>query len=83
MGVFSLCLSRFSGEATANPNAPLSGYGDVTHAYLVPTWHAPIAQEQYAKMRAAGRTSWYAARANRAYDPSQQHHITQSIALGN
>jgi hypothetical protein len=67
----------------ANPNAPLPGYGNLIPAYVVPAWHAPLAQAQHAQTRAAGRAARYAAHANRANAPPQQHHLAQGIALGN
>jgi hypothetical protein len=36
-----------------------------------------------AETRAADRAARYASRANRASAPSQQHHLSQDIALGN
>jgi hypothetical protein len=54
-------------------------YGNFTLAYVVPAWHAPFSQAQYAETRAAGR----AAPANRANAAPQQHHLAQGIALGN
>ena len=38
---------------------------------------------QYAETRAADRAARYAARANRANAPPQQHHLAQGIALDN
>jgi hypothetical protein len=70
-------------QPPANPNAPLPGYGNLSPAYVVPTWYAPLAQAQYAKTRAAGRAARYAARANRVSAPTQQHHLAQGIALEN
>jgi hypothetical protein len=70
-------------QPPANPNAPLPGYGNLAPAYVVPTWYAPLAQAQYAETRAADRAARYAARANRANAPPQQHHLAQGIALDN
>jgi len=53
-------------------HAPLPGYGNLAPAYAGPTWHAPLAQAQYAETRAADRAARYAARANRANAPPQQ-----------
>ena len=62
---------------------PLPGYGNLAPAYVVSTRHAPLAQAQYAETRTADRAARYAARANRASAPLQQHHLAQGIALGN
>ena len=70
-------------QPSANLNAPLPGYGNLTPAYVVPTWYAPVAQAQYAETRAADRAARYAARANRANAPPQQHDLAQGIALEN
>ena len=70
-------------QPPANPNAPLPGYGNLAPAYVPPTWHAPLAHAQYAETRAAERAARYAARANRANAPPQQHHLAQGIALDN
>jgi hypothetical protein len=67
----------------AAATAPLHGYGNLAPAYVVPAWYAPLAQAQYVERRAAGRAARYVARANRANAPPQQHHLAQSIALGN
>jgi capsular polysaccharide biosynthesis protein len=70
-------------QPPANPNAPLPGYGNLAPTYVVPTWYAPLAQAQYAETRATDRAARYAARANRADAPPQQHHLAQGIALDN
>jgi hypothetical protein len=70
-------------QPPANPNALLPGYGNLAPAYVVPTWYAPLAQAQYAETRAAGRAARYAACANRANAPPQQHHLAQGISLDN
>jgi hypothetical protein len=49
----------------ANPNAPLSGYGNLAPAYVAPASYAPLTQAQYAETRAADRAAQYAARANK------------------
>jgi hypothetical protein len=56
---------------------------ETSPAYVVPTWYAPFIQAHYAETRAADRAARYAARANRANAPPQQHHIAQGIALDN
>jgi hypothetical protein len=42
-----------------------------------------VPEAQYAETRAADRAARYAARANRANAPPQQHHLAQGIALDN
>jgi hypothetical protein len=69
-------------QPPADPNAPLPGYGNLAPDYAAPTWHAPLAQAQYTKTRAADRADRYAA-ASRANAPPQQRHLSQDIALGN
>ena len=59
-------------QPPANPNAHLPGYGNLSPAYVVPVWNAPLAKAQYAVTRAADRAARYAARANRANAPPQQ-----------
>jgi hypothetical protein len=68
-------------QPPANPNAPLPGYGNLSPAYVVPTWHSPLAQARYAETRAANYAVHYVARANRANAPPQQHNLTKSIVL--
>ena len=70
-------------QPPANPSAPLLGYGNLAPAYVVLAWYAPLAQAQYAETRAADRAARYAASANRANAPPQQHHLAQGIALDN
>jgi hypothetical protein len=79
----SMPALRHPTSLPANLNAPLPGYGNLAPAYVVPAWHAPLAQAQYAETRTAARAARYAARANRANAPLQQHHPAQGIALGN
>jgi hypothetical protein len=67
-------------QPPANPNAPLPSYGKLAPVYVVTTCQAPLAQAQYAETRASDRVTRYAARANRAYFPPQQHHLAQGIA---
>jgi hypothetical protein len=67
----------------AIPNAPLSGYENLSPAYVVPAWYAPLAQAQYTETHAADRVARYAARANRANAPPQQHYLAKGIALDN
>ena len=52
-------------------------------ACVVPTWHAPHAQEQYAETRSAGSAARYADRANRASAPTQQNNLAQGFVQGN
>jgi hypothetical protein len=67
-------------QPPANPNAPLPGYGNFTPAYVAPARYAPLAQAQYAETRAADRAARYAARANRASAPPQQHHLPHALS---
>jgi hypothetical protein len=62
---------------------PFLGNGNFAPAYVVLAWNAPLAQAQYAEMRAANRAARCAARAIRASGPPQQHHLVQGIAFGN
>jgi hypothetical protein len=48
-----------------------------------PDFYAPLAQARYAETRASNRAARYAARANRANAPPQQHNLAQGIALDN
>ena len=70
-------------QPPANPNATLLGYGNLASACVVPIWYAPLAQVQYAETSAAECAARYAARANRANAPPQQHNLVQGIALDN
>jgi hypothetical protein len=70
-------------QPSANPNNPLSGYGNIAQAFAVPAWHAPLAQAQYAETRAVDRAARYTSRANRANAPPQKHDLAQGIALDN
>ena len=72
-------------QRPADPNARLSGYGDLAPAYAVPIWYAPLAQARYVETRAADRAARLAARGNRAKAPPQQHDLVHDngIALGN
>jgi hypothetical protein len=44
---------------------------------------AILEKAQYAETRAADRAARYAARANPANAPPQQHHLAQGVALDN